>query len=113
MGYFFGEPKYELIENGKFARIEYTISFGEPYRLETYQLLGDSLEVIQEIKTSLDKTDLVKGSKLDLDNLKKEREIKYFDNDRDEFKTQVNCCWVNYFGATWLLHLHGFSSTVD
>ncbi|MCR9014814.1 outer membrane protein assembly factor [Aquiflexum gelatinilyticum] len=74
MGYFFGEPKYELIENGKFVRIEYTLSFGEPYRLETYQLLGDSLEVIQEIKTSLDKTDLVKGSKLDLDNLKKERE---------------------------------------
>lgn len=74
LGYFFGNEKYEIFEKGKFADVEYTLEFGEPYRLETYQLLGDSLEIIQEIKKTLDKTELVKGSKLDLEAMKKERE---------------------------------------
>ena len=74
MGYFYGVENYEIVEKGKFARIEYTLKFSEPYRLETYQLLGDSLEIIQEIKNTIDKTALIKGSKLDLDALKKERE---------------------------------------
>jgi outer membrane protein insertion porin family len=73
-GYFFGKDNFEIIDDGKFAKIEYEIKFGEPYRLETYEILGDTLEVMQEIKNSLDKTELEKGSKLDLDALKRERE---------------------------------------
>lgn len=71
-GYFFAEDNYEILEKGKFSGIEYTLKFGEAYRLETLELLGDSLEIIQEI--DLAKTTLTKGTRLDLDALKKERE---------------------------------------
>ena len=73
-GYFFGVHHFEIIEKGKFSKINYRLEFGEPYRLETYQLLGDSLDVIQVIKGSLEATDLKKGTRLDLDMLKMERE---------------------------------------
>lgn len=73
-GYFFGESSYEIEDKEKVARINYLIRIGDPYRLESFQLLGDSLEIIQEIKNSLDKTALIEGALLDLDALKKERE---------------------------------------
>ena len=73
-GYFLGESSYEIEDKEKFARINYLIRIGDPYRLESFQLLGDSLEIIQEIKNGLDKTELKKGALLDLDALKKERE---------------------------------------
>lgn len=73
-GYFYGEERYKIIKKGKFASIEFKLAFGEPYKLETYQVLADSLEVMQEIKNALDQSELVKGRNLDLDDLKRERE---------------------------------------
>lgn len=73
-GYFFNEDKYEILENDKFSSIRYSLAFGEAYRLETLELLGDSLEVMQEIAKVLENTSLKKGTRLDLDALKRERE---------------------------------------
>ncbi|WP_373494541.1 BamA/TamA family outer membrane protein [Aquiflexum sp.] len=73
-GHFFALDKYEVLEKGKFSRIRYSLQFGEAYRLETLELLGDSLGIIQEIAKDLDKTILKKGTKLDLDLMKNERE---------------------------------------
>jgi outer membrane protein assembly factor BamA len=73
-GYFFARQKHEVLEKGKFSSVKYVLGFGEAYRLETFGLLGDSLEIIQEIAKNLDETSLKKGTRLDLDELKKERE---------------------------------------
>ncbi|WP_373523960.1 BamA/TamA family outer membrane protein [Aquiflexum sp.] len=73
-GYFYALYKYEVQEKEDFSSIKYSLEFGEPYRLETIELLGDTLEVIREIANDFDKTLLTKGTKLDLDALKEERE---------------------------------------
>ena len=72
-GYFYGDVDTERLDKKKFTSIIYTMNFGEPYRLVKYEILGDSVEVMQEIKSNLDKTLLVKGERLDLDILKNER----------------------------------------
>lgn len=73
-GFFFSQSSYQVVEKGKFASLSYKVSFSEPYTLETYQILGDSLPIMKDIQTQLDRTIMVKGSRLDLDELKKERE---------------------------------------
>ncbi|EOZ93736.1 TonB-dependent receptor [Indibacter alkaliphilus LW1] len=73
-GYFFYSNNYEWNEKEKFASIEYNVSFSEGYKLESFNLLGDSLEVIQEIQKDLDETLLKKGARFDLDDFKSERE---------------------------------------
>lgn len=72
-GYFYGDTDTERLDKKKFSSILYKMNFGEPYRLVKYELLGDSVEVMQEIKSTMDKTLLVRGERLDLDILKNER----------------------------------------
>lgn len=72
-GYFFGKSSREVLEHGKFAAVNYKITLGEPYILETYQLLQDSLEIMQQVKNNLGNTAMVKGTRLNLDLLKAER----------------------------------------
>lgn len=73
-GYFFYQKNYELKEKEKFASLKYEIEFTEGYKLETYNVLGDTIDVIQEIKKDLEKTELTKGTRFDLELLKAERE---------------------------------------
>jgi len=73
-GYFFAQENHEVLEKGKFSSVKYKLEFGEAYRLETFGLLGDTLEIMQEIAKNLDETSLKKGTRLDLDAMKKERE---------------------------------------
>lgn len=72
-GYFFGTSSKEVREDGKFASVGYKINLGQPYVLETYQLLQDSLEIMQLVNNNLSNTAMVKGTRLDLDLLKAER----------------------------------------
>ncbi|MGY6743115.1 MAG: translocation and assembly module lipoprotein TamL [Cecembia sp.] len=73
-GFFYASATHEVIDRDKFAALEYTLNFSEPYILETYQILEDSLPVMQDIQNQMENTLLVKGSRLDLDLMKKERE---------------------------------------
>lgn len=73
-GYFYVSEQHEVIDKGNFSGIKYSLGFGEAYRLETLELLGDSLEIMQEIAKEMGETTMVKGTRLDLDLLKKERE---------------------------------------
>jgi outer membrane protein insertion porin family len=73
-GFFFSNGSFEIEDRGKFASLEYSVSFSDPYVLESYQLLEDSLPIMQDIQQELKNTLLVKGTRLDLDLLKKERE---------------------------------------
>lgn len=73
-GFFFGTAEKETEEGEKFAEVHYKVQVGLPYLLETYAVLDDSLEIMQQIKYDLDNTDLKKGNRLDLEDFKKERE---------------------------------------
>ncbi|PRY87159.1 BamA/TamA family outer membrane protein [Mongoliibacter ruber] len=73
-GYFFYEMDYEVKEKDKFASIKYGVEFTEAYKLEKYNVLGDSLDIIQEIIKDLDETELKEGTRFDLEKLKSERE---------------------------------------
>lgn len=73
-GYFFSTEEFEVTQQDKFASLAYRLDISAPYILETYQLLGDTIPVMQEIAKSFEDRLMVKGAKLDLDQLKKERE---------------------------------------
>ncbi|PSL02332.1 BamA/TamA family outer membrane protein [Cecembia rubra] len=74
-GFYFSSSIYQITEKGKFANLEYQVRISDPYILETYQILGgDSLPINQEIQMLMGRTIMKKGSRLDLDELKKERE---------------------------------------
>ncbi|MFD2200613.1 BamA/TamA family outer membrane protein [Shivajiella indica] len=72
-GYFYGIADLERVDKKKFTSLNYSLNFGEAYRLAKFEVLGDSLGILQEIKSNMDKTLLVKGERLDLDILKNER----------------------------------------
>lgn len=73
-GYFYSTEFFEVIQKDKFASLAYRLDISAPYILETYQLLGDTIPVMQEIAKSFEDRLMVRGKKLDLDELKKERE---------------------------------------
>lgn len=61
----------------KTTAVTYSVELPEPYTLESYTLnttYGDSLEIYQEIKSSLEFSQIQKNSLFDLDKLKTERE---------------------------------------
>lgn len=73
-GFFYASSSHQVIDRDKFASLEYRLRFSEPYVLESYLILQDTLSIMQDIEQLLDNTLLVKGSRLDLDLLKRERE---------------------------------------
>jgi outer membrane protein insertion porin family len=72
-GYFYGDAGTERIDKKKFSSLDYTLNFGEAYRLAKMELLDDSLAIMQAIASTMDETLLVKGERFDLDILKNER----------------------------------------
>jgi outer membrane protein insertion porin family len=73
-GFFYSTATYSIKESRKFASATYNVAFSAPYVLESYQILGDTLEIMEDIKNQLSNTLLTQGTRLDLDLLKKERE---------------------------------------
>jgi outer membrane protein assembly factor BamA len=72
-GFFYTVAESEVHENGKFANVSYKLSFGQPYIMETYQMLFDSSQIYQEISKFIAESPLEKGTRFDLDFLKAER----------------------------------------
>jgi outer membrane protein insertion porin family len=72
-GYFYAKDSFFVDESAKFAHIDYTLKFGEPYRLEKYQLVEDTTVVMKAILSSLEETVLEKGHRFNLDDFKAER----------------------------------------
>jgi outer membrane protein insertion porin family len=74
---FFGARVEESIGGSeKTARINYTVYLPEPYLLDTFMLMKDSInqELYGQIRAALLRTKLVKGTRYDLEKLKAERE---------------------------------------
>ncbi|MEP0085712.1 MAG: BamA/TamA family outer membrane protein [Maribacter dokdonensis] len=72
-GFFYSKSSSEVVNNGKFASVNYTASMPQPYVLENYHLESDSLPIYKEIEKMLPETSLAKGDRFDLDLLKAER----------------------------------------
>ncbi|WP_321826452.1 translocation and assembly module lipoprotein TamL [Maribacter dokdonensis] len=72
-GFFYSKSSSEVINNDKFASVNYTASMPQPYVLENYHLESDSLPIYKEIEKMLPETSLAKGDRFDLDLLKAER----------------------------------------
>ncbi|MDN3670132.1 BamA/TamA family outer membrane protein [Echinicola jeungdonensis] len=72
-GYFYGQVLSSVDTKGKFAGVNYEVSYGEPYRLANYQFLGDSLPIQKEIQKMMGETELLPGERFSLSSLKSER----------------------------------------
>lgn len=72
-GFFYSKSSSEVVNNDKFASVNYTVSMPQPYVLENYHLESDSLPIYKEIEKMLPETSLAKGDRFDLDLLKAER----------------------------------------
>ena len=71
-GFFYSKSSSEVVNNDKFASVNYTASMPQPYVLENYHLESDSLPIYKEIEKMLPETSLAKGDRFDLDLLKAE-----------------------------------------
>jgi len=72
-GFFYSTSTSEVIRKDKFAKVNYTASFGEPYLLKDYQLDRDSLQIEHEIAGMMEETVIRPGSRFDLKTLNRER----------------------------------------
>ena len=72
-GFFYSKSSSKVVNNDKFASVNYTASMPQPYVLENYDLESDSLPIYKEIEKMLPETSLAKGDRFDLDLLKAER----------------------------------------
>lgn len=72
-GFFYSKSSSEVVNNDKFASVNYTASMPQPYVLENYHLESDSLPIYKEIEKMLPETSLANGDRFDLDLLKAER----------------------------------------
>lgn len=75
-GYFYSQIQAEIQEDSaaKIARTRYEVYLRPPYRLENFQVEGDSLKIQDLIRTSLDESYIEKDMRFDLVVLKAERE---------------------------------------
>ncbi|MBD8487566.1 BamA/TamA family outer membrane protein [Echinicola sp. CAU 1574] len=72
-GFFYSLSSSESTGKGKFAGVEYMVEVSRPYRLEKYQLEGDSLTIQKEIAKIIEETELKPGVRFELDAFKSER----------------------------------------
>ncbi|WP_200976215.1 BamA/TamA family outer membrane protein [Echinicola sp. 20G] len=72
-GFFYALSSSESTGKGKFAGVEYTVEVSRPYRLEKYQLEGDSLTIQKEIAKIIEETELKPGVRFELEAFKSER----------------------------------------
>ncbi|MEX0881977.1 MAG: BamA/TamA family outer membrane protein, partial [Cyclobacteriaceae bacterium] len=73
-GYFFSEVRSEVIQEDKYASVDYEILLKAPYTLKTYQYDHDSLAIDKEIRDLMESTQIEEGDRFDLNLLKEERE---------------------------------------
>ena len=73
-GFFYSRSSSEIIEDDKYASVNYSAKLTEPYLLENYNLESDSLPIYREIEEMISETPLKKGDRFDLDLMKAERE---------------------------------------
>lgn len=74
-GFFYAQASSETTGKGKFRGMEYTVEVSRPYRLEKYELADeDSLEILSEIDSLLEESELKQNARFELDAFKKERE---------------------------------------
>ncbi|MGB3143232.1 MAG: BamA/TamA family outer membrane protein [Maribacter sp.] len=73
-GFFYSRSSSEIIEDDKYASVNYSAKLTEPYHLENYNLESDSLPIYREIEEMISETPLKKGDRFDLNLMKAERE---------------------------------------
>nr|WP_203295906.1 BamA/TamA family outer membrane protein [Luteirhabdus pelagi] len=75
-GFFYSTASSDGIEKEekKVGSYEYTVGVREPYTMETYQLEGDSLMILNDLKPLVAETKFEKGMRFDLSAMKLERE---------------------------------------
>ena len=73
-GFFYSRSSSEIIEDDKYASVNYSAKLTEPYLLENYNLESDSLPIYREIEEMISETPLKKGDRFDLNLMKAERE---------------------------------------
>lgn len=72
-GFFHPVISHETITKRKKSKIKFNVTLDRPYHLAEYRLLRDSSVIIKDIAADFDKTELAKGQRYDLENMKKER----------------------------------------
>ena len=73
-GFFRSDLSSQVDKKAKTASIVHQVAVTKPYRLASYQLEGDSLPIIQDIKEKLGNSLLSPGTRYDLQRFKMERE---------------------------------------
>lgn len=72
-GFFYSTTNSEVTRKDKYAKVDYTATISEPYKLSEVIVERDSLEVEKEIVALMEETKLVSGSRFDLNTLNYER----------------------------------------
>ena len=72
-GFFYSSAISNSSVKGKFAGMEYKVNISRPYHMENLELVGDSMTIQREIADILEKTDLKKGDRFELEAFKSER----------------------------------------
>lgn len=72
-GFFHPAVSHEVVTKRKKSRVKYNVILDRPYHLADYRLTEDSTAIIRDIAADFEQTELKKGQRYDLENMKKER----------------------------------------
>lgn len=72
-GFFYSTVESEVTKKEKSASVVYNSFLKEPYLLESYTIMGDSLPIERKIGELLEETEVKPGMRFDLEELKQER----------------------------------------
>lgn len=73
-GFFYSKVSSKVDSTAKFGGINYNVELPQPYMMEKLELDNDSLAIYTEISNALTETEIIPGTRFDLQLLKFERE---------------------------------------